>query len=257
MRNRRGNRRAPGGFVSFPVFLPGGSTKIHFFECLSVIFLDMRETSDPAGRPPKAPFYDRFADVYDRNMRPLERFGLARLRARALAEVAPALAAADGVGRLLEVGAGTGGNFPFYPAGTRAACVEPSREMLVRALGKRGRPAGSLLARAYAERLPFSDGAFDAALATLVFCSVESPAEGFRELRRVVRAGGRVVLLEHVRPRGALGYAFDALSRLTVALMDDHFNRRTLDEARRAGLEVLKVENYLLGVVQLIVCRVV
>jgi ubiquinone/menaquinone biosynthesis C-methylase UbiE len=110
--------------------------------------------------------------------------------------------------------------------------------------------------QSYAERLPFADGTFDAGVATLVFCSVGSPAEGLSELRRVVRRGGRVVLLEHVRPRGALGYAFDALSLLTVPLMDDHFNRRTAEEARRAGLEVLKVENYLLGVVQLIVCRV-
>lgn len=213
----------------------------------------MRETSDA----PKAPVYDRVASHYDRWMRPCERAGLGRLRARALAEVAPALSDSGGGGRLLEVGAGTGGNFPFYPAGARAACVEPSREMLRRAAGKPGRPAGSLLARAFAEALPFSAGAFDAALATLVFCSVGSPAEGLGELRRVVRAGGRVVLLEHVRPRGALGHAFDALSLLTVRLLDDHFNRRTADEARRAGLEVLKVEEYLLGVVQLIVCRVV
>ncbi|HEX7314550.1 MAG TPA: class I SAM-dependent methyltransferase [Pyrinomonadaceae bacterium] len=216
----------------------------------------MRETSEPDGRRHKEPVYDRFADVYDRNMRPLERFGLARLRARALAEVASSLAESGGVGRLLEVGAGTGGNFAYYPEGARAACVEPSREMLLRAASKRERPEGSLLARAFAERLPFADATFDVALATLVFCSVESPAVGLGELRRVVRAGGRVVLLEHVRPGGALGYVFDALSLLTVALMDDHFNRRTADDARRAGLEVLKVERHLRGVVQLIVCRV-
>jgi ubiquinone/menaquinone biosynthesis C-methylase UbiE len=216
----------------------------------------MRETSEPAGRQSGPPIYDRFAAVYDRNMRPLERLGLARLRAHALAEVAPSLAESEGGGRLLEVGAGTGGNFDFYPPGARAACVEPSREMLLRASSKPQRPAGSLLLQSFAERLPFADAAFDAGLATLVFCSVESPAEGLAELRRVVRAGGRVVLLEHVRPKGALGYAFDALSLVTVPLMDDHFNRRTLDEARRAGLEVVKVENYLLGVFQLIVCRV-
>jgi ubiquinone/menaquinone biosynthesis C-methylase UbiE len=216
----------------------------------------MRETSDPAERPSKAPVYDRLASYYDRWMRPLERAGLARLRARAVAAVAPALVERGG-GRLLEVGAGTGGNFPFYPLGARAACVEPSREMLLRAAGKPLRPVGSLLVRAFAERLPFADETFDAAFATLVFCSVESPAEGLAELRRVVRKGGRVVLLEHVRPKGLLGYAFDALSLLTVALMDDHFNRRTLDEVRRAGLEVLSVEHRLLGIVQLIVCRVV
>ena len=216
----------------------------------------MSESSDPSGRRPKPLFYDRFAGVYDRNMRPLERWGLARLRARALAEAASALDESEGSGRLLEVGAGTGGNFPFYPAGARAACVEPSREMLLRAASKAERPAGSFLVRGFAEALPFADATFDAGVATLVFCSVESPPLGLSELRRVVRRGGRVVLLEHVRPKGLLGYAFDALSLLTVALMDDHFNRRTADEVRHAGLEVLKVESYLLGVVQLIVCRV-
>jgi ubiquinone/menaquinone biosynthesis C-methylase UbiE len=193
--------------------------------------------------------YDRLAAGYDRAMRPLERVGLARLRARVLAEM-PA------TGRLLEVGAGTGGNFPFYPPGAVAACAEPSREMLLRARDKPGRPAGARLFQAVAERLPFDDDTFDAAFATLVFCSVASPARAFAELRRVVRAGGRVALVEHVRPRGPLGYAFDALSLLTVPLFEDHFNRRTAAEASRAGLKVERVENQLLGIVQLIVCRV-
>ncbi len=196
----------------------------------------------------KPPAYDRVASYYDHWMRPLERAGLGRLRASALAELPE-------TGRLLEVGAGTGANFPFYPRGARAACAEPSREMLLRARGKPERPAGASLVQAFAERLPFADGAFDAAFATLVFCSVRAPAEGLAELRRVVRAGGRVVLLEHVRPAGALGYAFDALSLLTVPLFEDHFNRRTAEEARRAGLTVERVDKHLLGAVQLIVCR--
>ncbi len=199
--------------------------------------------------PHKPPVYDRVAARYDRWMRPLERAGLARLRAAALAEVPVGV-------RLIEVGAGTGANFRFYPAGARAACAEPSREMLLRARERSERPQGCALVQAYAERLPFADGAFDAGLATLVFCSVREPALALSELRRVVRAGGRVVLLEHVRPPGALGYVFDALSLVTVRLFEDHFNRRTAEEARRAGLEVLRVKNYLLGGVQLIVCRV-
>jgi ubiquinone/menaquinone biosynthesis C-methylase UbiE len=199
--------------------------------------------------PRKPPVYDRVAAHYDRWMRPLERAGLGRLRASALAEMPEG-------GRLLEVGAGTGANFPFYPRGARAACAEPSREMLLRARERPERPAGAAFVQAFAERLPFADGAFDAALATLVFCSVAAPALALAELRRVVRAGGRVVLLEHVRPPGALGYAFDALSLLTVPLFEDHFNRRTAEEARRAGLTVERVDGHLLGAVQLIVCRV-
>jgi ubiquinone/menaquinone biosynthesis C-methylase UbiE len=193
--------------------------------------------------------YDRFASNYDRAMRPMERLGLTRLRARALSEVP------EGA-RVLEVGAGTGLNFPFYPRACSAACVEPSREMIVRASAKSDRPEGALLVQARAEELPFGARAFDAAFATLVFCSVASPARAFAELRRVVRRGGRVALLEHVRPPGPLGYLFDALSLLTVPLFEDHFNRRTAEEARRAGLRVERVENHLLGVVQLIVCRV-
>jgi hypothetical protein len=59
-----------------------------------------------------------------------------------------------------------------------------------------------------------------------------------------------------VRPEGLLGYAFDALSLLTVPLFEDHFNRRTAEEAARAGLDVRRVEEHLRGVVQLIVCEV-
>lgn len=182
-------------------------------------------------------------------MRPLERLGLERLRAATLREMP------EGA-RLLEVGAGTGANFRFYPRQARGAASELSREMLLRARDKSERPRGVRLVQASAERLPFADGAFDAACATLVFCSVASPGAAFAELRRVVRKGGTVALLEHVRPPGALGYLFDALSVLTVALFEDHFNRRTADEARRAGLKVERIEEHLFGVVQIIVCRV-
>ena len=199
--------------------------------------------------PHKEQVYDRLAPSYDRWMRVFERAGLARLRAAALAEMPEG-------GLLLEVGAGTGGNFPYYPRGARAACAEPSREMLLRAQLKPGRPAGAALFQSVAERLPFADATFDAAFATLVFCSVASPERAFAELRRVVRPGGRVALVEHVRPPNPLGYAFDLLSLITVPLMEDHFNRRTAEEARRAGLEVLRVDRHLLGVVQLIVCGV-
>lgn len=192
--------------------------------------------------------YDEIASHYDGAMRPLERWLLARLRARVFA-------ALPENSRLIEVGAGTGANFSFYPSGTRGAACELSFEMLKLARVKE-LDAGVQLVQSCAEGLPFADDSFDAAVATLVFCSVVSPQQAFAELRRVVRAGGAIALLEHVRPNGLLGFLFDALNLLTVPLFDDHFNRRTADEARRAGLFVLRVERHALGIINLIICRV-
>jgi ubiquinone/menaquinone biosynthesis C-methylase UbiE len=118
------------------------------------------------------------------------------------------------------------------------------------------RPPGIQLLQNRAEHLPFQTHSFDGAFATLVFCSVESPTEAFAELRRVVRPGGTVVLLEHVRPGGLLGPLFDLLNVFTTRLFDDHVNRRTAKMVSEAGLEVVDVKSRLLGIINLIKCRV-
>jgi len=204
--------------------------------------------------PPPPPIYDAFAPHYERALRPLERLILARLRAATLRALGDGRDEGGQI-RLLEIGAGTGLNFPHYPPGAYGAATEPSREML-RLAQRKSRPAGVRLVQNSAEALPFADDTFDAAFATLVFCSVASPSRAFAELRRVVRAGGRVVLLEHVRPDGLLGPVFDALSCLTVRLCKDHFNRRTAQEARRAGLRIVSIQPHALGIIQLITCEV-
>lgn len=196
---------------------------------------------------PQRVTYDRLASRYDQAFGPLERRFLARWRAETLS-------ALPAEGRLLEVGAGTGLNFAYYPQAAEGFATELSREMIRRAQAK-SRPAGVHLVQNCAERLPFADASFDAACATLVFCSVSSPAQAFAELRRVVKPGGTIVLLEHVRPPGLLGWFFDLLSFFTVALLDDHFNRRTAEAARRAGLQTLRVERRALGIINIIVCK--
>ncbi|HKO59688.1 MAG TPA: class I SAM-dependent methyltransferase [Pyrinomonadaceae bacterium] len=192
--------------------------------------------------------YDEVAPHYDAAVRPLDRWFLAKLRSATLRYL-------PDNARILEIGAGTGLNFVYYPDNAIGVATEPSREMLKLAAGKL-RPAGVKLLQSCAEALPFRDGSFDAAFASLVFCSVKSPAEVFQELQRVVRPAGTVLLLEHVRPNGVLGPVFDLLNLLTVPLFDDHFNRRTADDARAAGLSVLKVEKSLFGIINLITCRV-
>ena len=190
--------------------------------------------------------YDRIAPRYERCMEPLERLGLARWR-----EEAASLLPENAV--VLELGAGTGRNFSLYPGSQLAVASEISFEMLRYAKGRSERVE---LVQADAQRLPFADNCFDAAFATLVFCSIPEPPLAFEEIKRVLRPGGCVVLLEHVRPKGALGYIFDALNLVTVAAMDDHFSRRTADLAAASGLKIIEVRRKLAGAVNLIVCEV-
>ncbi|SRR6266496_1255697 len=192
--------------------------------------------------------YDRLAACYDSVMRPLDRWFLERMRQKAIS-LLPINA------RLLEIGAGTGINFRLYSSLHTGAAVEPSWDMLQVAQSKT-KPAGIGLVQSCAEELPFANGSFDTAFATLVLCSVESPQRTLSELRRVVKTGGLIVLLEHVRPGGLLGPLFDLFNFLSVPLLDDHVNRRTANEARAVGLLLVQVEKRLWGIMNLIVCRV-
>jgi phosphatidylethanolamine/phosphatidyl-N-methylethanolamine N-methyltransferase len=191
--------------------------------------------------------YDSVAQYYEGVMSPLQRWGLDRLRQETINQL-PA-------GRILEIGVGTGLNFVHYPPDAHGVATEFSREMLKIASTK-AKPASVQLLQNRAEDLPFKNHSFDAAFATLVFCSVEQPAPAFAELRRVVRPGGTVLLLEHVRPHGILGPLFDLLNVFTTRLFDDHVNRRTAAMVAEAGLEVVDVKSRLLGIINLIKCRV-
>jgi ubiquinone/menaquinone biosynthesis C-methylase UbiE len=192
--------------------------------------------------------YDRIAPHYESTVRPFERWLLGRLRQ-------DVLNALPTNGCILEIGAGTGLNFRCYPATVHGVASEPSKEMLRIAKGK-WRPSGIAFTQNCAEQLPFANATFDAAFATLVFCTLESPERAFAEIRRVVRSGGKLVLLEHVRPSGLLGPMFDLLNFVTVPMFADHFNRRTVELVRAAGLEVLSVRPSARGIINLIECRV-
>src|SRR5690348_12238280 len=122
--------------------------------------------------------YDRLAPHYDSKIARLERRFLERLRREAIATLPAA-------GRILELGAGTGLNFRFYHVQSHVVATEPSTQML-RVAARKERPRQLCLVQSCGEQLPFGDGSFDSALATLVMCSVNSPELVFRELRRVV-----------------------------------------------------------------------
>jgi len=133
-----------------------------------------------------------FAAVYDRLTAGAEEAGLADMRARVLAQAQ---------GATLELGAGTGSNLAHYPdAVSELVLTEPSEHMARRLREKvaaSGRAAE--VVSAPAERLPFADDSFDTVVGTLVFCTADDPMASLGEAARVLRPGGRLLFLEHVR----------------------------------------------------------
>lgn len=191
--------------------------------------------------------YDKFAAGYDKAFAPFEKRFLAKWREETLSYLPEN-------SRILEIGAGTGANFKFYPKSKCAAATEISLQMLKFAKPKIENQKIELV-QANAEFLPFPDDFFDAAFATLVFCSIPNPENAFFELQRILKPNGKIILLEHIRPNGIFGYAFDLLNVLTVALLDDHFNRRTAEIADNSGLKILEIKQKMFGAVNLIVCQ--
>jgi ubiquinone/menaquinone biosynthesis C-methylase UbiE len=143
-------------------------------------------------------------------------------------------------GAVLEVGAGTGLNLPHYERASRVVAVEPDPSMAGR-LRKRA-PQASVpveIVAGTAESMPFEDETFDTAVVTFVLCSVEKPQTALAEVRRVLKPGGRLVLLEHVRGEGRLARWQDRFTPLHRKIAGNcRLNRETRDEIAAAGFDV-------------------
>jgi ubiquinone/menaquinone biosynthesis C-methylase UbiE len=181
-----------------------------------------------------------FALTYDRQMANTERAGLHAFRERMLAAL---------TGDVLEIGGGTGANLPCYgPAVTSLTLTEPQPPMLRRLERMAGehRPSATVL-RAPAEDLPFDDHSFDVAVSTLVLCGVDDQPRALRELRRVLRPGGQLVFIEHVRA-GDPGTARlqDRMNWLNRIVVCCDCNRPTLDSIKTAGFTVTQLEHTVL-----------
>jgi SAM-dependent methyltransferase len=178
-----------------------------------------------------------FAMTYDRQIAKTEKAGLRAFRERLLAGAS---------GDVLEIGGGTGANLPWYgSAVTSLTITEPQPPMLRRLeTSVRDRRPGAKVLRAPAEDLPFEDDSFDVAVSTLVLCGGDDQPRALRELRRVVRPGGRLLFIEHLRS-GDPGTARlqDRLNWLNRLVVCCDCNRPTLDSIRAAGFTVTQVEH--------------
>jgi ubiquinone/menaquinone biosynthesis C-methylase UbiE len=179
-----------------------------------------------------------FSAIYDPLLWVGERAGMAQRRSALLSQA---------TGRVLELGAGTGLNLPHYPDNLdELVMTEPSPPMVGR-LERRAKKAGiptSVMA-ADAERLPFEDDSFDTVVSTLVLCTVDDPHQAIKEIARVLRPGGELLFLEHVRsdsPR--LARWQDRLHRPWHAFAAGcNANRPTVDMLRESSLAVEEVEH--------------
>ena len=155
-------------------------------------------------------------------------------------------------GTILEIGVGTGKNFPHYPYGACVTGIDIADRMLVIAREKASELGLSFdLSEGDVQSLKFPDHSFDTIVATFVFCSVPDPVQGLRELRRVVKASGRILLLEHVRiDKPIIGWLMDCLNPLIVRIMGANINRRTLENVKKAGLRIESVEH--LGLMKMV-----
>jgi ubiquinone/menaquinone biosynthesis C-methylase UbiE len=176
-----------------------------------------------------------FSALYDRGLKGTEEAGLREMRRELLTKAQ---------GRTIDVGAGTGANLGLYPeAVSELVLAEPDPHML-KQLRSKAEGTGSRIVQAPAERLPFGDASFDTAVFTLVLCTVPDPAAALAEAARVLRPGGQMLFIEHVRAEDAgLARWQDRLETPWRFLGDGcHCNRDTVATIEASPLKLGRVE---------------
>lgn len=178
-----------------------------------------------------------FAALYDYSLKATEEAGLGEMRRQLLAGAR---------GRVVDLGAGTGVNIDLFPESVEELVLaEPEPHMAKRLrtkLAASGRNAS--VVEAPAERLPFEDDSFDTAVATLVLCTIPDPGAALEEAARVLKPGGRLLFIEHVRSREpGLARWQDRLERPWRFLAAGcHCNRDTVATIAASPLQVQDLE---------------
>jgi ubiquinone/menaquinone biosynthesis C-methylase UbiE len=179
-----------------------------------------------------------FPKWYDALMSPMEKRGFQTIRENLIAKAE---------GRVLEIGSGTGVNFPYYQHADEVIAIEPQTLMLEQSLVRAGKSLIPIkVVCVSGEELPFADDSFDTVVGTLVLCSIPDPSKALDEVRRVCKPGGKVLWFEHVRVNSSiLGSLQDWLTPAWKRLCDGcHLNRDTLTLVKQAGFKIINTERF-------------
>ncbi len=193
--------------------------------------------------------YDRIAPFFDLLEAPMEGLFFKRWRERLWAK-------ATGH-HILEVGVGTGKNFDYYPKDARITAIDFSQAMLQQAAQAKSRKNIQVdLALMDVQSLSYADNSFDTVIGSFVFCSVPLPSKGLKELYRVCKPGGQVLLLEHVvSSRFIMAKAMNFLNPVVVALVGANINRDTVRNVKACGFASVRVDEFSGDILKLIEAR--
>jgi len=193
-------------------------------------------------------YWDKKSQSYDREMRFFERVLFGDSRDWACSQAS---------GDVLEVAVGTGLNFDAYPSDVRLTGIDLSDEMLEIARN-RARDLGRevVLQQGDAHALPFDDATFDTVVCTFGLCAIPDIDRALDEMTRVLRPGGRLILVDHVASSSRLARAVQrALEIVTVPMASEHFLRRPLTKVTQRAFTIERAERFKLGLMERIVAR--
>src|SRR5699024_6490254 len=161
-------------------------------------------------------------------------------------------------GRVLEIGSGTGINFPLYKRGANVDALEPNPRMIKRAQGNIQRASVPIrIHETTAEAMDFPENTFDSVVNTLVFCTIPEPEKALVNIQHVAKPNAPILFLEHVRMKqGFLAKAQDIMTPLSKKLADGcHLNRNTLETIKGSGLTVKHVHTFYKSLAIVVICE--
>ncbi|MDN6193768.1 MAG: methyltransferase domain-containing protein [Alkalibacterium sp.] len=191
--------------------------------------------------------YNRISKVYDLMEKPMESMMMDDWRKELFEKI-------EGT-KMLEVGVGTGKNLPYYPADKKVTGIDFSEKMLSKAKNKSEGKGHITLLEMDAENMTFDDNTFDTVMTSCVFCSVPDPVQGLKEIRRVCKENGKIMMLEHMRSsKPVIGKIMDVVNFIPLHIWGANINRQTLENLEKAGFkkETITYKNVWSDIVKII-----